>query len=70
MSRPFKVQQFLESIFNILNISDPKFSVSFFLFNPNHFQRNKMQRVKRLLQLVALSREQKNHCSSWWILLH
>ena len=26
--------------------------------------------VKMLLHLVALSREQKNHCSSWWILLH
>ena len=42
--------------------------------NPNHAQCNKMQQeatnVKSCCILVAISREQKNHCSSWWILLH
>ena len=27
-------------------------------------------KLNQSLHLVALSREQKNHCSSWWILLH
>ena len=38
------------------------------ILNPNHAQCNRMQH--QLLYLVALSREQKNRCSSWWILLH
>ena len=35
--------------------------------NLNHVRCNKIQ---QMFHLVALSREQKNHCSSWWILLH
>ena len=30
----------------------------------------KCNKRKKLLHLVALSREQKNHCPSWWILLY
>ena len=33
-----------------------------------HSQCSEMQ--QKLLRIVTLSREQKNYCSSWWILLH